>query len=93
MNIVIWLLLSAIVGGVVGWIASNAVRAEGTQPVTLNILAGAFGGMLAASVLTPEFGSSLINRGSIPPGVFGASCLGALVSLGVLFYFWRGRRT
>jgi len=93
MNTVMWLLISGIVGGVVGWIASIAVRAEGTQPVTLNIVVGAIGAMLGASVLSSEFGSSLVNRGSIPLGGFGASCLGALGSICVLFYFWRGRHT
>jgi uncharacterized membrane protein YeaQ/YmgE (transglycosylase-associated protein family) len=93
MNTVVWLLISGVVGSVIGWIASIAIRAEGTQPVTLNILAGACGAMLGASALSSEFGTSLVNRGAIPLGGFGAASLGAVVSLGILFHFWRGRRT
>jgi uncharacterized membrane protein YeaQ/YmgE (transglycosylase-associated protein family) len=93
MNVFLWLAISAIVGSLVGWIGSVAVRADGPHRVPLNLLVGALGGMLGARCFSADFGTSLVNRGSIPLSGIAAACVGALVSVSIVMFFWRGRRT
>ena len=93
MNVTLWLLISGIIGGTVGWIASVATRKGVTHYVTINIVSGAIGAMLGAAMLSPEFGSSLVNRGGIPLSDVIASSCGACLLVGIVFLYWRDRRT
>jgi len=87
MNIIIWL----IVGGIVGWLASLIMRTDAQQGILLNVIVGivgAFlcgwlGGMLGISGANSNSGFSVTG--------FIISLIGAVVLLGIVNLFRRGR--
>jgi len=80
MDIIVWL----IVGGVIGWLGSIAMRTDGQQGVLLNIVVGIVGAILGGWLLTPMLGSSTINQGNFSlPGLI-VSFLGAVVLLAIV---------
>lgn len=88
MGIIIWL----VVGGIIGWIASLLMRTDGQQGIFLNIvvgIVGAFIGGWLGSLL--GMGSSDINDGNFSLGGLIVSLLGAIVLLGIVNLFRRGR--
>jgi uncharacterized membrane protein YeaQ/YmgE (transglycosylase-associated protein family) len=86
MEIIIWL----IIGGVIGWLASIAMRTDGQQGVLLNIVVGIVGAILSGWLLTPMLGSSTINQGNFSlPGLI-VSFLGAVVLLAIVNLVRRG---
>lgn len=82
MDIIIWL----VVGGLVGWIASMIMRTDAQQGILLNIVVGIVGSAL---------GGFILQRGDINDGIsfpsFLVSVVGAVVLLGVVNLFRRGR--
>ncbi|ALN85493.1 transglycosylase associated family protein [Lysobacter capsici] len=88
MGIIIWL----VVGGIIGWIASLLMRTDGQQGIFLNIvvgIVGAFIGGWLGSLL--GMGGSDINDGNFSLGGLIVSLLGAIVLLGIVNLFRRGR--
>lgn len=88
MGIIIWL----VVGGIIGWIASLLMRTDGQQGIFLNIvvgIVGAFIGGWLGSIF--GMGGSDINDGNFSLGGLIVSLLGAIVLLGVVNLFRRGR--
>ena len=86
MNILIWL----IVGGIVGWLASLIMRTDAQQGILLNIAVGIVGAVVGGWVVSPMVGVGTINE-SISIGSVLVSLLGAVILLGVVNLFRRGR--
>ena len=85
-NLIVWL----IVGGLVGWIASMIMRTDAQQGVLLNIVVGIVGAAIAGWLISPLVGVPSINTG-FSVGSFLVSLLGAIVLLGIVNLFRRGR--
>jgi uncharacterized membrane protein YeaQ/YmgE (transglycosylase-associated protein family) len=86
MNILIWL----IVGGIVGWLASLIMHTDAQQGVLLNVVVGLVGALIGGWVVSPMVGVGTINDG-ISIGSVLVSLLGAVILLGVVNLFRRGR--
>jgi uncharacterized membrane protein YeaQ/YmgE (transglycosylase-associated protein family) len=86
MNILIWL----IVGGIVGWLASLIMHTDAQQGVLLNVVVGIVGALIGGWVVSPMVGVGTINDG-ISIGSVLVSLLGAVILLGVVNLFRRGR--
>ncbi len=87
MNLIIWLA----VGGLVGWVASMLMRTEGQQGIVLNVVVGIVGAFIGGLLLAPMFGTGTINTNDFSVGSLGVSLLGAVVLLGIVNLFRRGR--
>lgn len=88
MGIIIWL----VVGGVIGWIASMIMRTDGQQGIFLNIIVGIVGAFLGGwlgGVL--GLGAGDINDGNFSLTGLLLSLVGAIVLLGIVNLFRRGR--
>lgn len=80
-----------IMGGVIGWLASMVMRRDSSMGTFANIIVGIVGSFIGNSVLSFLLGGGTI--GAWPPdwsGVLGA-LVGAIVLLGILNFFQRGR--
>lgn len=86
-NFIIWIIL----GGVLGWIASMIMRTDGQQGSFLNIIVGIVGAFVAGLVLTPLFGVGTINQNNFSLAAMLVSLLGAVILLGIVNMFNRGR--
>jgi uncharacterized membrane protein YeaQ/YmgE (transglycosylase-associated protein family) len=86
MNILIWL----IVGGIVGWLASLIMRSDAQQGILLNVVVGIIGALIGGWVVSPMVGVGTIND-AISIGSILVSLLGAVLLLGVVNLFRRGR--
>jgi len=87
MNFIIWLA----VGGLVGWVASMLMRTDGQQGIVLNIVVGIVGAFLGGLLLAPMFGAGTINQNDFSVGGLAVSLLGAVILLGIVNLFRRGR--
>ncbi len=87
MNLIIWL----IVGGVIGWIASMIMRTDAQQGVLLNVVVGVVGAAVGGLLLSPLFGVGTINDSGFNMMSLLVSLLGAVILLGVVNLFRRGR--
>lgn len=85
-NFIVWL----VVGGLVGWIASMIMRTDAQQGVILNIVVGIIGAAIAGWLISPLVGVPSINTG-FSVGSFIVSLLGAVVLLGIVNLFRRGK--
>jgi len=85
-NFIVWL----VVGGLVGWIASMIMRTDAQQGVILNVVVGIVGAAIAGWLISPLVGVPSINTG-FSIGSFVVSLLGAIVLLGIVNLFRRGR--
>jgi uncharacterized membrane protein YeaQ/YmgE (transglycosylase-associated protein family) len=78
-------------GGIVGWLASLAMKRDGSMGVVLNVLVGIVGSFIGNSLLSFLLGGGTI--GAWPPqwsGVIGAF-VGAALLLGIVNLIQRGR--
>lgn len=87
MGILLWL----IVGGVVGWLASMIMKTDGQQGIFLNIVVGVVGAVLGGWIISPLVGVGTINSGALTLGSFAVSLVGAILLLGLVNLFRRGR--
>jgi uncharacterized membrane protein YeaQ/YmgE (transglycosylase-associated protein family) len=87
MNLIIML----VVGGVLGWLASIVMRRDAQQGILLNIVVGVVGALLAGFLVTPLIGGAPITSGAFDIRSLLASLLGAIVLLGIVNMFTRGR--
>ncbi|MES2840371.1 MAG: GlsB/YeaQ/YmgE family stress response membrane protein [Pseudomonadota bacterium] len=86
MNLIIWL----VVGGVIGWLASLAMKTDGQQGVFLNIVVGIVGAALGGLLISPLVGVGTINQDAFSLGALLVSFLGAVILLAVVNLFRRG---
>ena len=86
-----WLgIVFAIVGGIVGWLASLIMRTDAQQGILLNVIVGIVGAFLGGWLISPLVGTGTINDG-FSIGSFIVSLLGAVILLAILNLFRRGR--
>lgn len=86
MNIVLWL----IVGGVIGWLASLAMKTDAQQGLILNVVVGVVGALLAGWFISPMAGVSTINQNDFSWPALLVSLLGAVVLLAIVNLLRRG---
>jgi uncharacterized membrane protein YeaQ/YmgE (transglycosylase-associated protein family) len=87
MNLIIML----IVGGILGWLASIIMRRDAQQGIILNVVVGVVGALLAGLLVTPLMGGAPITSGAFDIRSLIASLIGAVLLLGVVNLFTRGR--
>ncbi len=85
------LLLIIVVGGILGWLASIVMRTDAQQGILLNVVVGIVGAFLAGFLITPLIGGAPITSGAMDIRSLLASFLGAIVLLGIVNLFRRGR--
>lgn len=88
MGIIIWL----IVGGIIGWLASLVMKTDGQQGIFLNVIVGIVGAFLGGwlgGML--GLGGADINDGNFSITGLLLSLVGAIVLLGIVNLFRRGR--
>ena len=84
-------ILTIIVGGILGWLASKVMKTDAQQGIILNIVVGVVGAALAGFLLSPLLGIPTINAASFSIGSLLISFLGALILLAIVNFFRRGR--
>jgi uncharacterized membrane protein YeaQ/YmgE (transglycosylase-associated protein family) len=84
-------ILTIIIGGVLGWLASKVMKTDAQQGIILNVVVGVVGAALAGFLLSPLLGIPTINAANFSiPGLL-ISFVGALVLLAIVNFFRRGR--
>ena len=84
------LLIILIVGGVIGWLASIAMRTDGQQGIVLNVIVGIVGALIAGVIVTPLIGGAPITSGSFDVMSLLASFLGSVILLAAVNLVRRG---
>ena len=87
MNIIIWL----VIGGVIGWLASLVMRTDAQQGILLNIVVGIVGALLGGWLISPLVGVPTINQDAFSLPAMLVSLVGAIILLGIVNLFRRGR--
>ena len=87
MNFIIWL----VVGGIVGWLASLIMKTDAQQGIILNVVVGIVGAMIGGWVISPFVGAGTVNQGDFSLGGLFVSLVGAVILLGVVNLFRRGK--
>ncbi len=84
------LILTLIIGGIAGWIASKIMRTEHEQGPLLNIVVGVVGAFLANWVIAPLLGyPAVIDRVDVLGFII--AVIGACALLAVVNYFRSGK--
>lgn len=86
MNFILWL----IVGGLIGWLASMAMKTNGQQGVILNVIVGIVGAMVAGWFVSPLVGIGTINQDNFSLPALIVSFVGAIILLAIVNLFRRG---
>lgn len=86
-NLIVWL----IVGGIIGWLASMIMRTNAQQGILMNVVVGIVGAFLAGLILSPFLGTGTINDSNFSIAAMLVSLGGAVILLGIVNLFRRGR--
>ena len=86
-NLIVWL----IVGGIIGWLASMIMRTNAQQGILMNVVVGIAGAFLAGLLLSPFLGTGTINDSNFSIAAMLVSLGGAVILLGIVNLFRRGR--
>ncbi|HEU4326948.1 MAG TPA: GlsB/YeaQ/YmgE family stress response membrane protein [Roseiflexaceae bacterium] len=87
-NFILWLLF----GALVGWLASIVMRTDAQQGALMNIVVGIVGAFLGGLLFSLFGGSGVnINDNAFNLGSLLVSFIGAVVLLGIVNMFSRGR--
>ena len=87
-NFILWLLF----GALIGWLASIVMRTDAQQGALMNIIVGIVGAFLGGLIFSLIPGSNVnINDGSFSLWSLLVSFIGAVVLLGIVNMFTRGR--
>lgn len=84
------LLLTLILGGLAGWLASLLMNRDGSQGIVLNVVVGVVGAFLANLLLAPLLGGSA-RLDTFDVWSFLLAVGGAVVLLALVNLFTRGR--
>jgi uncharacterized membrane protein YeaQ/YmgE (transglycosylase-associated protein family) len=87
MNFIIWL----VIGGIIGWLASLVMRTDAQQGVVLNVVVGIIGALLGGWLISPLVGVGTINQDNFSLPAMLVSLVGAIILLGIVNLFRRGR--
>lgn len=85
------LLLTLLIGGILGWLSSIVLRATSAPGVLLNVILGMLGGLLGAFFLGSLIGGGNLLDAAINPMTMVVALAGAVILLGIV-HFSRGRR-
>lgn len=84
-SFIIWLA----VGGLIGWLASVAMKTDAQQGMFLNVAVGIGGAMLGGWFLAPFFGTGTINKDIFSLPALCITFLGAAILLGIVNLVFR----
>ena len=84
-------ILTIIIGGILGWLASKVMKTDAQQGIILNIVVGVVGAALAGFLLSPLLGIPTINAANFSIGGLLISFLGAIILLAIVNLIRRGR--
>ena len=84
-------IISLVIGGIVGWLASIVMKTNAQQGILLNIVVGIVGAFLGGLLLAPLFGTGTINQSDFSIGSLFVSFLGAVILLAIVNFFRRRR--
>jgi uncharacterized membrane protein YeaQ/YmgE (transglycosylase-associated protein family) len=87
MNFIIWL----VIGGIIGWLASMVMKTDAQQGVVLNVIVGIIGALLGGWLISPLVGVQTINQNALSVPAMLVSLVGAIILLGIVNLFRRGR--
>ncbi|WP_033075568.1 GlsB/YeaQ/YmgE family stress response membrane protein [Sphingopyxis sp. MWB1] len=82
------IIISLIIGGIIGWLASIVMRTDAQQGIILNVIVGLIGAVIG-NVLGGMFGSGATLSHFSPVGLLW-SFVGAIVLLGIVNMVRRG---
>ena len=78
-----------IIGGILGWLASQVMRTDAQQGLLLNIVVGIVGALLGGWLLAPLVGTGTINQDDFSLSSLIVSFLGAVILLAIVNLFRR----
>lgn len=84
------LILTLIIGGFLGWIASIIMRTDGQQGIFMNIVVGIVGAIIGGVLFGRFFGGASITTGAADIRSLLVSLLGAIILLGLVNLLRRG---
>jgi uncharacterized membrane protein YeaQ/YmgE (transglycosylase-associated protein family) len=87
---VINLIITIVVGAILGWLASMIMGRNAQQGLLLDIVVGIVGALLGGFLLTPLFGGGSIMQGDFSISGLLVSLLGAIILLAIINLFRRG---
>ena len=85
------LILALIMGGVIGWLASKVMNTDAQQGIFLNVVVGCVGSMLGRFLLGPFVGVTGLRDGAFDIKSLVVAFIGAVVLLGAINFFRRGK--
>ena len=86
------LIITLIVGGLIGWVASMIMKTDGQQGIILNVVVGIVGAILGGFIFSLIRGGTYdIMDGRIDIGSILVSLVGACILLAIVNFFRRGR--
>lgn len=84
--------ISLILGGIIGWLASKVMNTDAQQGVFLNIVVGCVGSIIGKFVAGSVFGMGGMGlRDGIDIPSLGVAFAGAIILLGAINFFKRGK--
>jgi uncharacterized membrane protein YeaQ/YmgE (transglycosylase-associated protein family) len=84
------IILTLIIGGIIGWLASIVMRTDAQQGIILNVVVGIVGALLGGFLLSPLIGGAPITTGALDVRSLVVSFLGAVILLAIVNLFRRG---
>ena len=78
------LLVTIIIGGIVGWLASILMKTDGQQGLLMNVVVGIVGAFIGGFLMNSMTGSDTINQQNFSLTSLVVSFLGAVVLLAVV---------
>ena len=87
MTFLLWL----IVGGILGWLASIVMGRNDQMGMILNVVVGIVGALLGGWLISPLVGVPTINQNAFSLPAMLVSLVGAIILLGIVNLFRRGR--
>lgn len=84
--------ISLILGGIIGWLASKVMNTDAQQGVFLNIVVGCVGSIIGKFIAGSVFGMGGMGlRDGIDIPSLGVAFVGAIILLGAINFFKRGK--
>ena len=84
------MIITLIVGGILGWLASIVMRTDAQQGILLNIVVGIVGALIGGFLFSGLLGGAPITAGTFDMRSLLVSFLGAIVLLAFVNLFRRG---
>lgn len=85
------LIITLVVGGIVGWLASLLLRTHAQQGILLNVIIGILGSLLGAFFIGSQIGGGNLLDASIDPMTLIVSLIGSVVLLAIVHLLRRRR--